>query len=131
MSSAIHPSFEEFTELAASHGVVPVWTELISDAETPVTAFAKITGDEPAFLFESAEQDEKSGRYSILGTGAEREFIASGDKFEIKRGGKTIRSGTSADPLAELEREIEITVVHEVAHFLGISDERLEELGYG
>jgi predicted Zn-dependent protease with MMP-like domain len=33
--------------------------------------------------------------------------------------------------LAELEREIEITVVHEVAHFLGISEDRLEELGYG
>lgn len=32
---------------------------------------------------------------------------------------------------AELEREIEITVVHEVAHFLGIGEERLEELGYG
>jgi predicted Zn-dependent protease with MMP-like domain len=35
------------------------------------------------------------------------------------------------DSLADLEREIEITVVHEVAHFLGISEERLEELGYG
>lgn len=33
--------------------------------------------------------------------------------------------------LAELEREIEITVVHEVAHFLGISEERLGQLGYG
>lgn len=31
----------------------------------------------------------------------------------------------------ELEEEIEITVVHEVAHFVGISEERLEELGYG
>jgi len=30
----------------------------------------------------------------------------------------------------ELEREIEITVVHEVAHFFGIDDERLAELGY-
>ena len=30
----------------------------------------------------------------------------------------------------ELEEEIEITVVHEVAHFLGISEERLSELGY-
>lgn len=35
------------------------------------------------------------------------------------------------ESLAELEREIEITVVHEVAHFIGISEERLEELGYG
>jgi len=31
----------------------------------------------------------------------------------------------------ELEEEIEITVVHEVAHFLGMSEERLAELGYG
>lgn len=31
----------------------------------------------------------------------------------------------------ELIEEIEITVVHEVAHALGLSDERLEELGYG
>lgn len=105
-SPEIHPSFEEFAALAAQHGIVPVWTELVSDAETPVTAFAKITGNEPAFLFESAEQDEKSGRYSILGTGAEREFIARGEHFEIKRDGKVIRSGTSADPLAELEREM-------------------------
>lgn len=31
----------------------------------------------------------------------------------------------------ELMEEIELTVVHEVAHALGLSDERLEELGYG
>jgi predicted Zn-dependent protease with MMP-like domain len=30
----------------------------------------------------------------------------------------------------QLEEEIEITVVHEVAHFLGMSEERLAELGY-
>jgi len=35
------------------------------------------------------------------------------------------------ETIEELEEEIEITVVHEVAHFVGISDERLEELGYG
>ncbi len=30
----------------------------------------------------------------------------------------------------ELEKEIEITVVHELAHFLGFSEEDLAELGY-
>jgi predicted Zn-dependent protease with MMP-like domain len=30
----------------------------------------------------------------------------------------------------QLEKQIEITVVHEVAHFVGISEERLAELGY-
>jgi anthranilate synthase component 1 len=102
----IHPTFEEFARLAADHGVVPVWTELAVGEETPVTAFAKIASDEPAFLFESAEQDQESGRYSILGTGAEREFIARGGQFEIKRGEKIIRSGQATDPLAELEKEM-------------------------
>lgn len=31
----------------------------------------------------------------------------------------------------ELIEEIEITVVHEVAHYLGMSDEDLDRLGYG
>jgi predicted Zn-dependent protease with MMP-like domain len=33
--------------------------------------------------------------------------------------------------LAELEEEIEITVVHEIAHFLGMTEEQLAALGYG
>ena len=105
--ATISPTFEEFTALAAQHRVVPVWSELVADSETPVTAFAKIaSSEEPAFLFESAEQDEKSGRYSILGAGAEREFIARGPHLELRQGGKIIRSGQADDPLAELEWEM-------------------------
>jgi predicted Zn-dependent protease with MMP-like domain len=33
------------------------------------------------------------------------------------------------DP-AELEREIRITVLHELAHYFGLDEQRLEELGY-
>jgi predicted Zn-dependent protease with MMP-like domain len=33
------------------------------------------------------------------------------------------------DP-AELEEEIRITVLHELAHYFGIDEDRLEELGY-
>jgi predicted Zn-dependent protease with MMP-like domain len=35
------------------------------------------------------------------------------------------------ETLEELEEEIEITVVHEIAHFIGLSEDRLIELGYG
>jgi predicted Zn-dependent protease with MMP-like domain len=34
------------------------------------------------------------------------------------------------DP-ADLEREIRITVLHELAHYFGIDEARLDELGYG
>src|SRR5438093_216425 len=37
--------------------------------------------------------------------------------------------GVLSDP-RELEREIRITVLHELAHYFGIEDRRLEELGY-
>jgi predicted Zn-dependent protease with MMP-like domain len=34
------------------------------------------------------------------------------------------------DDPAELEREIRVTVLHELAHYFGIDEARLEELGY-
>ena len=34
------------------------------------------------------------------------------------------------DPAA-LEREIRVTVLHELAHYFGIDEDRLDELGYG
>ncbi|MFW5933930.1 MAG: anthranilate synthase component I [Actinomycetota bacterium] len=58
---------EEFVELAASHGVVPVWRELLADLETPLAVHAKLTGDGPSFLLESAEHGERWGRYSFVG----------------------------------------------------------------
>ncbi len=37
---------------------------------------------------------------------------------------------TFDDP-AELEEEIRITVLHELAHYFGLDEDRIEELGYG
>jgi predicted Zn-dependent protease with MMP-like domain len=31
----------------------------------------------------------------------------------------------------ELEREIRVTVLHEVGHFFGLDEDRIDELGYG
>jgi len=35
------------------------------------------------------------------------------------------------DDAAALENEIRITVLHELAHYFGIDEDRLDELGYG
>lgn len=40
----------------------------------------------------------------------------------------TLRICETPEQVAE---EVEVTVVHEIAHFFGIDDERLEELGWG
>jgi predicted Zn-dependent protease with MMP-like domain len=39
--------------------------------------------------------------------------------------------GDFGDDPARLEEEIRITVLHELAHYFGIEESRLDELGYG
>jgi anthranilate synthase component I len=63
----LNPAREEFHALAATHTVVPVWTELLADLETPVAAFVKLVGDGPGFLLESVEHGERWSRFSFVG----------------------------------------------------------------
>jgi anthranilate synthase component I len=63
----IKPSRDDFRRLAAEYTVVPVWTELLADVETPVAAFMKLVGDRPGFLLESVEHGERWSRYSFVG----------------------------------------------------------------
>jgi len=63
----MRPTREEFRALASTHTVVPVWTELLADLETPVAAFAKLVGDGTGFLLESVEHGERWSRFSFVG----------------------------------------------------------------
>ena len=63
----IQPSREEFHAHAAQHTIVPVWTELLADLETPVAAYVKLVGDGPGFLLESVEGAERWARFSFVG----------------------------------------------------------------
>ncbi|MBW3657986.1 MAG: anthranilate synthase component I [Actinobacteria bacterium] len=64
----VQPTREEFVRLAADHRVVPVWREVLADLETPLSVYAKLSGDGPTFLLESAEHGERWGRFSFVGT---------------------------------------------------------------
>lgn len=65
--TAITPSRDEFIQLAQLHTVVPVWTQILADLETPVAAFIKLVGDGDGFLLESVEHGERWSRYSFVG----------------------------------------------------------------
>ena len=53
MNTPLQPSLAEFRELARRGNTIPVHTELIADAESPVSAFQKIDDGGYSFLFES------------------------------------------------------------------------------
>jgi anthranilate synthase component 1 len=63
----IFPTRDEFRSLAQRHTVVPVWTEMLADLETPVAAYMKLVGDKPGFLLESVEHGERWSRFSFVG----------------------------------------------------------------
>src|SRR6202023_953831 len=67
LEQSISPNRDEFRALAKRGNLIPLIVELVADVETPVSAFAKIDNGQPFFLFESAERNEESGRFSFIG----------------------------------------------------------------
>jgi anthranilate synthase component 1 len=63
----ITPSKNEFAKLAGQGNLIPVYAEILADAETPVTAYQKLLKTGPSFLLESVEGGEHIGRYSFIG----------------------------------------------------------------
>ncbi len=110
--TALHPSFDDFSNLAKSGNLIPVWTELAADYETPVSAFQKLNdGSTPCFLLESAESSDQIGRYSFLGTDPRMIIRAHGREIEIREGNsdevvKYTLAEADGDPLHEVERQM-------------------------
>ncbi len=100
----LSPSRSVFAEQAATANVIPVWTEIVADGETPVSAFAKIGGSAPSFLLESAEQNDQVGRYSFLGSGARLTISARDKQVTLIESGETKTYLAERDPLDELEK---------------------------
>ncbi|PLX42917.1 MAG: anthranilate synthase component I [Hyphomicrobiales bacterium] len=79
----------EFSQFSADHDAGRpqlVWTRLVADLETPVSAMLKLGhGRSNAFLLESVEGGAVRGRYSILGLNPDIIWRAHGDKAEINR----------------------------------------------
>ena len=78
MRPAAFPSREDFRALAREHTVVPVWTELLADLETPVSAFVKLVGEGEGFVLESVEHGERWGRFSFVGRDPALTLVARG-----------------------------------------------------
>jgi anthranilate synthase component I len=62
-----------------------VWTTLVADLETPVSAFLKIARRPLGFLLESVEGGAVRGRYSIIGLEPDVVWRANGGIAEINR----------------------------------------------
>lgn len=117
-------SREQFSDLAPTGMLVPVYRELPADLETPVSVYLKLRGIGPSFLLESVEKAEQVGRFSFLGFNPRRQIITRGREVTIVDNGRTQtrQLAIGEDPLhvvaSELSRYQPVAPVHEVTQDL-------------
>ena len=80
------PTLAAFAERYDAGAPQVVWTRLVADLETPVSAYLKLAADKPmSFLLESVEGGATRGRYSVIGLEPDLVWRAEGDKAFINR----------------------------------------------
>ena len=93
------PDFRAFSESYAARRPVLVWTSLVADLETPVSAMLKLADGRPnSFLLESVEGGAVRGRYSVIGMKPDLIWRCFADKAEMNR--KARFDGDAFEPVA-------------------------------
>ncbi len=99
----IEPQAAAFTKCYARGEAQVVWTTLVADLETPVSAFLKIAGGRSmSFLLESVEGGAVRGRYSIIGIEPDLVWRTVAGRAEIRRSGARTFAPCPQPPLAAL-----------------------------
>ena len=95
----IEPAFEDFGAAYSAGRPQVVWTRLVADLETPVSAYLKLAaGRANTFLLESVEGGAVRGRYSMIGLDPDLIFKAEGDDAAISRAPALDRFTPAGEP---------------------------------
>jgi anthranilate synthase component I len=86
VKTSIQPSMAQFDQLSLKGNLIPVFTEVSGDLETPVSAFMKIDDKNNSFLLESVEGGERWARHSFLGSDPRILIRSKGDTAEVIEG---------------------------------------------
>ncbi|MEE2698897.1 MAG: anthranilate synthase component I [Pseudomonadota bacterium] len=106
----IIPEFANFLEVYGKNGSGKpqvVWTKLIADLDTPVSAMLKLAHEQPnSFLLESVEGGTNRGRYSFIGLRPDLIWRCFGKKAEINRNAIESPDDFTPCPIAEASNVI-------------------------
>ncbi len=106
MDIILEPDFKTFCDYSSRLLWIPIYTEILADIETPVSAYIKLSelgGDR--FILESVEHGQKYARYSFVGNNPRATFICKKGELLIRDSQGERRLKTN-DPLGELEKAL-------------------------
>ena len=99
-----HPDRKIFERTYADGRAQVVWSRLVADLETPVSAMLKLADGRPySFLLESVEGGAIRGRYSIIGLAPDVIWRCRGNSAEINRSAVTDKETFVPCPIAAAE----------------------------
>ena len=100
----VAPDRDTFTARYKAGTAQVMWTRLVADLETPVSAYMKLAGDSRmSLLLESVEGGAQRGRYSIIGLRPDLVWRADGERAEINRTPDTDPTAFTPEPLPPLD----------------------------
>lgn len=112
------PDFENFRATYEAGKPQVVWTTMVSDLETPVSAYLKLSaGRRNSFLLESVEGGAVRGRYSFVGLNPDLIWRCRGGQAEINRQALTTPDDAEAfevldlDPLSSLRNILQESLI--------------------
>ena len=112
------PSLEDFKVFSQKYDVIAVKAEFTADAETPLSAYVKLSSKKPAFLFESVVGGEQVSRFSFVGCNPQKIITCwHNETIIIQNGKETKKIPTPPDPLKIVEEEMKDI------RYLGFEDE--------
>ncbi|MDI6641003.1 MAG: anthranilate synthase component I [Elusimicrobiota bacterium] len=79
-----YPDLKKFIRLAKKYNLVPIYREIITDCDTPVSAFLKLTlNSKYSFLLESVVGGEHWGRYSFISWNPQFIFKTKNNRYHL------------------------------------------------
>ena len=119
------PDYHTFQETSESADLIPVFRTIIADLDTPLTLFAKVSGEESRiFLFESMEGGEKWGRYSFIGFDPLLTFSSQNSRIDSHSFGGILSQhleikGNPIDALQKILEDVKAAENPELPRFCG------------
>jgi anthranilate synthase component 1 len=131
----LQPELASFAAAYAQGRPALVWTSLVADLETPVSALLKLArGERMSFLFESVEGGAVRGRYSAIGLRPDVVWRCRRDRADINRQALTDPEAfvaETAPPLDSLRALLAESRVEIPAPLPPMSSGLFGYLGYG
>ncbi len=104
-----YPDSAEYLQMSKTYNLIPVYTELFVDMDTPISIFKKVCKGRYSYLLESVEGGENLARYSFIGFEPFLNFFCRNGNNVIEKdeGTTTIKTELTGSPLDNLRKIME------------------------